>query len=224
LALTSVAFIVFLVIAGVSSSVLEKQQSSYSLVQANNQHHLLVGSTSPTILVAGTTFLGSSANWAGNEGSANFSTRAMIMQYIVENPGVYLREMAEFLSLPVSVVQYHLYVLEKTGQVENYRNGRYKRFFVAGVYGETERKVISLMRQDTPGKILVSLANKEPSELSHTKLAKSLGITSQALTWQISKLKEIGIVESSFIHGIGSSYHLTGDVGKLVELHQTFSP
>lgn len=142
------------------------------------------------------------------------------MQYVVENPGSYLREMAEFLSLPLAVVQYHISVLEKTGQVQGYRNGRYKRFFAAGVYGETQQKVISAIRQDTPSKILRILASSNSqSELSHVKLARTLGISSQALTWQMNRLKALGIVESSNSHcnnGWGGSYRLSEEANRIL--------
>ena len=55
----------------------------------------------------------------------------------------------------MGVVQYHVWALTKEGKVEDFRSGRFRRFFRAGVYQETERMVISLLKQGTTGRILV---------------------------------------------------------------------
>ncbi|MCL4519366.1 MAG: hypothetical protein M1587_09230 [Thaumarchaeota archaeon] len=146
------------------------------------QPHTLLLSSVPPFSVANASFQWGTSDHPADQASANFSTRATILQYIVENPGVYLRETAEFLLFPVAVVEYHISVLEKSGQVEEFQNGRYKRFFAAGVFADMQKIVISEMRQDTPSKILVTLASNSSLGYSHCKLAKSLGITSQALT------------------------------------------
>ena len=120
----------------------------------------------------------------------------------------------------MGVVQYHVWTLLRDGQIEDYRGGRYRRFFAAGVYGEMEQKVLSLMRQSTAGKVLELLAVDGQSQLTHTKIAEMLGITSQALTWQMGRLRAMGIVESSFVHRNGGmTYHLISDAEKLVQQH-----
>jgi predicted transcriptional regulator len=133
--------------------------------------------------------------WAFTDGSylsANMSTRGEIMAYILTNPGVYLREISDDLALPMGVVQYHLWVLGKNGELEECRSGRYRRFFGAARYPETKRKVLSLLRQGTAGRILSSLS-EEP--LTHMKLAAILGISSQALSWHVRRLREMGMIE-----------------------------
>ena len=116
------------------------------------------------------------------------------MAYIMTNPGVYLREISEDLGLSMGAVQYHTWVLTKNGDVEDCRRGRYRHFFGARRYGEEERVVISLLRQGTTGRILLALSGSEP--LTHMQLAGILGISSQALSWQMKRLKEAGIVET----------------------------
>ncbi len=152
---------------------------------------------------------------SGQEDSANLSTRAEIMAYVATNPGVYLREVSEDLDLSIGVVQYHLWVLVKNGELEDYRSGRYRRFFRATTHNEMEQKVISLLRQETAGKILLLLSEGRP--LPHMKLAASLGVTSQALTWQIGRLKALGIIEASSLrYHAGRSYSLIDGVSQLV--------
>jgi len=119
------------------------------------------------------------------------STRGEILAFIYTNPGVYLREISDDLALPMGVVQYHLRVLGKNGELEEYRSGRYRRFFGANRYPENERRVLALLRQGTSGRILVALTRES---LAHAKLASALGVSSQALSWHMKRLREMGIV------------------------------
>jgi len=155
--------------------------------------------------------------WAFADGrylSANMSTRGEIMAYILTNPGVYLREISEDLALPMGVVQYHLWVLTKKGELEECRSGRYRRFFGATRYGETERRMLSLLRQGTAGRILTALS-KGP--LAHAKLADVLGISSQALSWHMKRLREMGVVEVEISNDRGRLYVLEGHLRREVQ-------
>jgi predicted transcriptional regulator len=139
----------------------------------------------------------------------------LILAYIVANPGVYLRELADDLDFAMGVVQYHLWALTRDGEVEDCRTGRFRHFFDAGKFQELERKVISLLRQGTPGRILALLANGD--NLTHTNLARVLGISSQALSWQISRLRTMGVVQTSgFQYGGSFAYVLPNPVLELV--------
>jgi len=153
--------------------------------------------------------------------SANTTTRGEIMAFILTNPGVYLREISEDMGLAMGVVQYHTWVLTKDGEVEERRSGRYRRFFGAGRYQEGDRIVISLLRQGTTGKILVALSGNEL--LTHMRLASILHISSQALSWQMRRLKDGGIVETFEIQGRGErGYRLVDKVAPIIrsQIHQ----
>ena len=140
--------------------------------------------------------------------SANLTNREVILSYITANPGVYLRELTEDLGLCMGVVQYHVWALTRDGQVEDCRSGRFRRFFRARAYQETERMVLSLLKQGTTGRILLLLAKRQP--LAHTKLAWILGISSQGLSWQMGRLRRYGIIETSTFNGtLGKEYRLT---------------
>jgi len=144
------------------------------------------------------------------------STGTEIMAYIVANPSVYMRELSEDLGLSMGVVEYHVWSLVKDGKVEDFRNGRYRRFFGTAMYHEMEQKVTSLMRQDTPGRILSLLSEGEP--LTHGSLSGTLGVTSQALTWQMGRLRAMGIIETTSPNRDNrrTSYRLNEGVSQLV--------
>ena len=149
--------------------------------------------------------------------SANLTNREAILSFINANPGVYLREMTEDLGLCMGVVQYHIWALTRDGQVEDCRSGRFRRFFRAKAYQEIERKVLSLLKQGTSGRILVLLAREQP--LAHMKLAGLIGISSQGLSWQISRLRSYGLLEASTFQGSTTrEYRLTDEA--LQAVHQ----
>jgi predicted ArsR family transcriptional regulator len=148
--------------------------------------------------------------WAFTEGqpfSANMSMRGEIMAYILTNPGVYMREVSGDLGLSMGVVQYHIWVLSKNGEIEECRTGRYRRFFGAAKYSEIERKVISLLRQGTAGKIIMALTDEGP--MPHAHLAAVLGLSSRALSWHVRRLRAMGVIEPApIVDREGRSYRL----------------
>ncbi len=128
-----------------------------------------------------------------DEGSFNRSTRGEIFNYVRVNPGVHFRGICTYLGMSVGVVQYHLDLLTSAGHLISRRERRYKRYFESGRFSETDIKVISALRNGTARKIFIILLGKPA--LRHVDLASLLDISSQALTWQMRRLKATGLIE-----------------------------
>jgi predicted transcriptional regulator len=116
------------------------------------------------------------------------TTRNSLFSYIDANPGMQFRAVCGALCLPIGLAEYHLGVLVRSGLVSCVRDGRYKRFFVAGKFTKREMCLIALLRHPTVRRIVEALLVKR--ELSHCKLAGEVAISSQALTWQINALQD----------------------------------
>ncbi|MHA1733822.1 MAG: winged helix-turn-helix transcriptional regulator [Promethearchaeota archaeon] len=143
------------------------------------------------------------------------TTRELVYITIEQNPGIHFRELCRVLDKQTGVIQYHLHVLEREERVVASHDGRYKRFFVAGGSDTAlERRVASMLRRDTAGAI-INLLRASSSPVNHGTLARTLGITSQAVTWNIAKLRDAGIVEETK-EGRQKFYHLTDGAKKLV--------
>ena len=141
-------------------------------------------------------------------------TRLQIYNYIKANPGVHFRGICDALGLSVGVVQYHLGVLEHAGKITAYNDGQSKRYFEAGAYTKTDIELISLMRHQTTAKILTILAQNDSA--LHKDIASSLGISPQALSWQMNHLKKIGLVNAEK-EGINVKYNLkNADLAKSI--------
>jgi predicted transcriptional regulator len=89
--------------------------------------------------------------------------------------------------------------------ISNRRDGRNKRYFESKKFSSTEMNIISVLRHHTAGKILIIL--HENKSASHGNLAQHLKISSQALTWQMKRLKEEGLI-TSMVEGTSIKYFL----------------
>jgi DNA-binding transcriptional ArsR family regulator len=134
----------------------------------------------------------STATSVPSQSYLNNITRSEIYTYISQNPGAQFRAIAAALCLPLGLAEYHLAVLVKSGLVAYIRDGRYKRFFAAKRYTENQMQTISLLRHRTTRRILEALLKRR--ELSHSRLADEVAITSQALTWQMKTLRNTSFV------------------------------
>ncbi len=133
-------------------------------------------------------------------------TRLEIYNYIKNTPGIHFRGICDGLKLSVGVVQYQIQVLERNGLITSYNDGQNKRFFQVGVFTGQEMALISLTRHQTAAQILAFLSHN-PSTL-HRDIAASLGISSQALTWQMNHLKKAGLINAEQ-ESINVKYTLT---------------
>ncbi len=142
-------------------------------------------------------------------------TRLQIYNYIKENPGVHFRGICNGLSLSVGVVQYHLIVLEHAGLINSFTDGQNKRFFEHTAFKATDAKLTSLMHHDTAAKILTTLARNDT--VLHRDLACSVGISSQALSWQMNQLKNTGLVNAEKV-GVNVRYCFNDEAARQLVL------
>lgn len=124
----------------------------------------------------------------------NQSTRMEIYNFVRNNPGTHFRGICDNLGLPIGVVQYHLGVLSRAGFLFIHSDKRYRRYFESKRFGEAEMKMICLLRHETVGKILAILSQRD--SVFHKDLASELDVSSQALIWQINRLKKMRLVEA----------------------------
>jgi predicted transcriptional regulator len=124
----------------------------------------------------------------------NQSTRIEIYNFVKNNPGIHFRGICDNLGLPIGVVQYHLGLLTRAGLLLVHRDRQYKRYFETQRFGEIEMKMISLLRHKTVRRILAVLSERD--SIFHKDLAVKLDISSQALTWQMNRLRKTGLVDA----------------------------
>lgn len=153
-------------------------------------------------------------NSLSNNATLSQPTRNMIFGVIEANPGIHFRGICSILGVSVGVAQYHLGILTKAGLIRSFRDGRFKRFFQSQEFSFWELKIISLLRNKTAGIILTSLLRKK--SVSHKSLAQEAGISSQALSWHIRRLKSLGMLDA-VSDGVRNEYSLKPEIGEIME-------
>lgn len=149
------------------------------------------------------------------------TTRQLVYQAIEHNPGIHFRELCRELDKQTGVVQYHVGILEKTNRIRAHADGRYKRFFVAdqdhedGHDQELHTVVASMMQRETPARIL-RILEAAPEPVNHGALARALGVTSQAITWNCHRLVKQGVITESK-EGRQKFYAVTDQVAEIVQ-------
>jgi len=143
----------------------------------------------------------------------NQTTRMTVFDFIRDNSGLHFRAISDCLKMPIGVLQYHLGLLVNSGLITVYPDGRYRRYFEAKRFTETEMKVISALRRKVSGLILVALL-KRP-QTTHKDLAKQLKVSSQALSWQMNRLERMNLVKRN-VEALNVKYSLDEGIQGLV--------
>jgi len=122
-------------------------------------------------------------------------TRNKIYYLIASNPGLHLSKIAEMLNMRLSLAEYHLQSMEKNKVITAVKDvGYYKRYYIAGSeIGTKERKIISLLREEIPLKIVLFLLKR--SNAKHKEILENFKITSSTLSYHLNKLVNHGIID-----------------------------
>jgi len=120
-------------------------------------------------------------------------TRRKIYELIASSPGLHKREISRKLNISLSTVDYHLHYMEKRNIVVAREDRRYRRYFIAEKTMPEDSRIISLLRQETPRKILIFLL--ENPKAIHREICENIGKAPSTVSFHIRKLVEAGILE-----------------------------
>ncbi len=87
----------------------------------------------------------------------DIDNRKRIFDHVSSHPGQHLREIQRKLDMPLGTLEYHLkYLLELDLLVEK-EDGHYRRYYPQGAMGSQDKKILSMLNQAIPRKILLHL-------------------------------------------------------------------
>ncbi|MFA5860887.1 MAG: winged helix-turn-helix transcriptional regulator [Candidatus Thermoplasmatota archaeon] len=121
------------------------------------------------------------------------ASRRLIFECVTAHPGAHLRDVARRCALPLGTTLYHLDTLADASFVHARRDGRYKRYFTASAMGRRDKDVISVLRHETPRRIVQVLLDSEP--LTQRELCDALGVSRSTLSFHAASLVTQGIIE-----------------------------
>jgi predicted transcriptional regulator len=131
---------------------------------------------------------------AGIYGRKILEIRKKIYNFIAENPGLNLSKIAELLNMGISLAEYHLLYLEKNESIISIKEEGYKRYYVKSTkLGIPERKILALMRQELPLKIVLLLLKH--TNLKHKELLEHFDIAPSTLSYHLHKLLQDNVID-----------------------------
>lgn len=120
-------------------------------------------------------------------------TRKKIFELISSSPGLHKREIARELKMSLSTVDYHLHYMEKRKIVFAKRDGKYKRYFAAEKTELEDKRIMPLLRQETPRRIIIFLL-QNPRAI-HKEICREVKKSPSTVSFHLKKLVENGIIE-----------------------------
>jgi DNA-binding MarR family transcriptional regulator len=127
----------------------------------------------------------------------NLETRRLLYNFIVENPGLHLREIARRLNLTFFNLNYHIRYLEKLGMISTKKDEFYTRVYPKESFGFKEKEIMDFIRRKTPRHILMCIC-AYPA-ITQNEIAKNLEKHPTTVKYHLKKLIELDIIEEAEI-------------------------
>lgn len=128
-----------------------------------------------------------------------FGRRRRIYQTIAAHPGLHLRELERRMGGGLGDLRYHLDHLEKSGLITSQEDRYRKTFFPVHGFSYPDARLVSLLRQAAPRRILLVLL--ESGERGFEELRDALRVSKSTLSFHMRKLLDAGLVHASRADG-----------------------
>ena len=123
-------------------------------------------------------------------------TQQKIFDLIQKNQGLHLSKIAELMNMRLSLAQYHLSNLEKDHLIVSVSEKGYKRYYSDETsIGSQEKKILALLRQEIPLKIITFLIKKQIAQ--HKQIMEYVNVSPSTLSYHLNKLVAADIIEVS---------------------------
>jgi DNA-binding transcriptional ArsR family regulator len=118
--------------------------------------------------------------------------RRSIYNFILNFPGLHIREISRRLKVPFTTLQYHLRYLEKRELVRAREDGKYTRYYITSRFGRKEKDILNLLHKKTPVQIIFYLLTM--IVCSQVELSKSLDKHPTTIEFHLKKMEKMGII------------------------------
>jgi DNA-binding transcriptional ArsR family regulator len=118
-------------------------------------------------------------------------TKSLLLQEILQNPGIRYRELMRLTGLANGVLAYHLSSLERSDLVRVDRKSRMTRYYPLSV-SDDESAVLKYIRHEPVRKILLFIFDHELCTFS--EIVEYTGKAPSTISLHLKRLKEGGIV------------------------------
>jgi len=131
--------------------------------------------------------------------------RGQIYGYIMSHPGEHYNHIKNKLEVTNGTLSHHLRALEFQGFIKSQRDGTYKRFYPTDMKIPRTKGI-----QLSDLQIGIVDAIRQSPGISQKEIAKREGISQQSISYNLSLLKRMGILDSS-MEGVRKKYYITSE-------------
>jgi len=150
----------------------------------------------------------------------DLETRKKIYILIEQNPGVHVNTIANHIEMKSQLIDYHLQYLEHHDLISIDKVKGFKRCYIKGKVGIKEKKLLSLLRQETPLRIVIFIL-KNPY-CRHRDMLNGLNLSTQKLSYHLKKLVIDNIVQLSSSQGL--SGYIVSDEKEIIDFLIKYQP
>jgi predicted transcriptional regulator len=121
------------------------------------------------------------------------SRTSKVLEMINSNPGIQFRDLMEQTGMKNGVLSHYVNKIEKGGMVQVERGPRQTRFFPLTVT-DTERKITTALRKETPRKIILYLLSEGDVGAEFSSIPDMIGKSPSTVSTYLSQLVEDEII------------------------------
>lgn len=147
-------------------------------------------------------------------------TRRKIYDIVSRNPGLHLSKIADILKMRISLVEYHLLFLQKNRLIRGVKESGYTRYYVEGAVGISDKKILSILRQEIPLRVVLFLLKNDNSH--HKEILKEVDVSPSTLSYHLKKMVDQGII--SFNEKDKNQGYTIVNTEKIIKLLVNYKP
>jgi len=125
----------------------------------------------------------------------NLEARRKIYNYVLENPGLHLHEIARRLKLTFNNLEYHINFLRKIGFITIKKEKFYTRVYAKDKVSILDKKYLNILQQRTPRRILLALILK--GAYTQQEISEFLDKHPTTISYHLKRLLDIGIIKKA---------------------------
>ena len=123
--------------------------------------------------------------------------------------------------MAMGVVQYHLYRLEKEGEIVSRRRGLYKRFYPILVFGDRELEIMNVLAQETERDLLLFLMQNPNA--TQKELSGYARVSPSSINWHMQRLSKSRLIETKH-EGANVRYLIKANPAEMLALLKSYHP
>jgi len=118
-----------------------------------------------------------------------------VLETINNNPGIQFRDLMEQTGMKNGVLSHYVNKIEKNGMVQVERGARQTRFFPLNV-SDSERKITTALRKDTPREIILYLMSEGDTGAEFSAIPINIRKSPSTVSTYLSQLVEDEIIST----------------------------